>query len=97
MAFARVGLGLMELAMLPQVPPVLVQKGVHKEKPPPLGLEKGREKQNIEICKPSTGWWLPGQPQFLFFGRIPGSPSTPLAPCVPGSAVRRKSQVKCFA
>lgn len=32
---------LMELAMLPQVSPVLVQKGVHKEKPPPLGLEKG--------------------------------------------------------
>lgn len=53
MAFARVGLELMELPMLPQVPPVLVQKGVHKE--------KGREKQNIEICKLSTGWWLPGQ------------------------------------
>lgn len=89
MAFARVGLELMELPMLPQVPPVLVQKGVHKE--------KGREKQNIEICKLSTGWWLPGQLQFLFFGCIPCSPSTPLAPRVPGSAVRRNSQVKCFA
>lgn len=97
MAFARVGLELMELALLPQVPPLLVQKGVHKEKPPPLGLEKGREKQNIEICKPSTGWWLLGRPQLLFSGCIPGGPSTRLAPHGPGSAVRRKSQVKCFA
>lgn len=82
---------LMELAVLPQVPPV------HRVNPPPLGLEKGREKQNIGICKPSTGGWLPGWPQFLFSGRIPSGPSTSLAPHGPGSAVRRKSQVKCFA
>lgn len=64
----------MELAMFPQVPPVLVQKGVHKEKTPPLGLEEGMEKQNIEICKPSTGWWLLGWPRFLFSQHCPRSP-----------------------
>lgn len=67
----------MELAVFPQVPPVLVQKGVHKEKPPPLGLEKGREKQNIGICKPSTGWWLPGWPRFLFSQHSPPSLAVP--------------------
>lgn len=78
----------MGLATLPRVPPALVRKGMHKEKPPPTGLEKVGENQNIEICKPSTGWWLQGRLRLLFC-RIPRSPGTPH---VPGSAVRGKSQ-----
>lgn len=71
----------MELAMLPQAPPVLVQKGVHKEKPPSLGLEKGGEKQIIEICKASTGWWHRGGHSSFPLAASPAAPAPPRSPC----------------
>lgn len=36
--------------MLLQVPPVLVQKGVHREKPPLLGLEKGGKSRILRFA-----------------------------------------------
>lgn len=65
-------------AHAPTGPTCASSERVHKEKPPPLGLEKGREKQNIEICKPSTGWWLPGPSR-----AAPAPPSLPVSLAVP--------------
>lgn len=55
------------------------ERGAQGETATP-GTGKVREKQNIEIYRPSTGRWLPGQLRFLFSGRMPCGPSTSSLP-----------------
>lgn len=80
----------MELAMLLQVPLF------RKEKPPPLGLEKGGKSRILRFAKQALAGGT-GVATVPFLWPHPLWPQHPLTPHVPGSAVRRKSQMKCFA
>lgn len=48
---------------------------------PPLGPGKGGEKQNIVICKASTGWWHRGGHGSFPLATSPAAPAPPHSPC----------------